>query len=24
MASVTFEHVAKIYDGGVRAVNNLN
>jgi multiple sugar transport system ATP-binding protein len=24
VASVTFEHVAKIYDGGVRAVNNLN
>ncbi len=24
MASVTFEHVAKIYDGGVRAVHNLN
>ena len=24
MASVTFEHVAKIYDGGVRAVNDLN
>jgi multiple sugar transport system ATP-binding protein len=24
MASVTFEHVAKVYDGGVRAVSNLN
>jgi multiple sugar transport system ATP-binding protein len=24
VASVTFEHVAKIYDGGVRAVNDLN
>ena len=24
MASVTFEHVAKVYDGGVRAVNDLN
>jgi multiple sugar transport system ATP-binding protein len=24
VASVTFEHVAKIYDGGVRAVHNLN
>ena len=24
MASVTFEHVAKIYDGGVRAVSDLN
>jgi multiple sugar transport system ATP-binding protein len=24
MASVTFAHVAKVYDGGVRAVNDLN
>jgi multiple sugar transport system ATP-binding protein len=24
VASVTFEHVAKVYDGGVRAVNDLN
>ncbi len=24
MASVTFEHVAKVYDGGVRAVSDLN
>jgi multiple sugar transport system ATP-binding protein len=24
VATVTFEHVAKVYDGGVRAVNNLN
>jgi multiple sugar transport system ATP-binding protein len=24
MASVTFDHVAKVYDGGVRAVNDLN
>ncbi len=24
MATVTFEHVAKVYDGGVRAVNDLN
>ncbi len=24
MASVTFEHVAKVYDGSVRAVNDLN
>ena len=24
MASVTFEHVAKVYDPGVRAVNDLN